>query len=455
MGLTSQRLQQLGGSQAPTAPIGQPAPSDTSFMRRLALSFGGKEANEERQRIETSKGVAGKFDIGDIADIAGGAIPLAASIAGGIFGNVGGAALGAAGGEAARRGIGKALGVNKESLSKNIEAVAKEGAYTYVGGKILSGAGKLIAKTGAFKALPERLYSTFFKTTADDLSNLARTGAIQNLQSTDPELFGKLVKEGIVRTGKAGTVEINPTLAQEALVRGLGSKGGSLEKMAEYSIQKQMELELAARAAARNAPKLVTLENAKGYVNMLKDVSGAFKKEGYGFLSNSAKEADSLAKVITKSNGKVPAETALKLRRLIDGLRNTSSFRSSPILSPKQAIFKEGADSLRRKIAEVPGMKEIMNEYRFNIEAADTLVSEAAKRGNTRILSLFDAVVGGSSIGAVGPAGLGIWAGLRTIQTPAILTAIARGLYKLPELGAKTLPYITEPTGKVIRKIIE
>lgn len=460
MGLLQDKLNQSGGQKQ------QPSPENTGFMHRLALSFGGKAADEERARIEQQTGTAGKFDVGDIADVAGHAIPLAASIAGGIFGNVGGAALGAAGGEAARRGIGKLIGTNEDTFGENAADVLKEGAYTYAGGKVLSGAGKLIAKSGITKALPERLYSTFFKTTSDDLTKLAKTSAISDLQTQNPEMFENLVKEGLVRVGKSGTVELNPTLAQEALERGLGRStqivggkviktGGSLEKMADYTLKKQLELELAARTTARTAKDLVPISNTKGYIGMLKDLSSTYKTEGYGFLKEASKEANDFVKILTKSKGKLKAETALDLRRLLDGFRNSSSFRMSPTLGTKQAVFKEGANSLRRKIAEVPGMRDIMNEYRFNIEAAENLLTEAARRGNTKIFGLFDAFVGGSSIGAMGPAGLSVWAGLRTIQTPAVLTAIARSLYKLPELGAKALPYIAKPAGDVIKNITE
>ena len=439
----------------------QEQPQKTGFLQRLKLSFGGKKAEEQIKTIEEQQGTAGRFDIGDIADIAGKALPAAGAVLGGVagagavgVGAIPGSALGAAGGEAVRRLFGRAISAPTDTAGQDIKEIAKEGAYTYAGGKALTLAAKVPgvkqAISYATTKLPERLYSTFFKTTADDLSNLARTGVIKNLQNTNPELYGKLVSEGIVRVGKTGAVEINPTLAQEALERGMG---GSLEKMAGYSIQKQMELELAARQVAKNVAKPIKLENAKGFLGMLGDVSKAFKKEGYGFLSKSAQEADTLANVIKKGNGNVTAENMLKLRRLLDSLRNTSSFRGSPTMSPKQAIFKEGADMLRKRLAEIPGMKGVMNEYRFNIEAADSLITEAARRGNNKIFGLFDAVVGGSSIGALGVPGIGVYATVRTVQTPTVLTAIARGLAGVPGIAKKTLPFITRPAGQAVRKL--
>lgn len=126
--------------------------STAGFGRRLKLSFGGKEAQEERKRIEEAQGVAGKFDVGDIADVAGKTLPFITSTIGGILGAgaggvgaVPGAAIGASAGEAVRRGVGRAIGAPTDTIGKDVAEVAKEGIYTYAGGKILSKVGSYIA----------------------------------------------------------------------------------------------------------------------------------------------------------------------------------------------------------------------------------------------------------------------------------------------------------------------
>ena len=95
-------------------------------------------------------------------------------------------------------------------------------------------------------------------------------------------------------------------------------------------------------------------------------------------------------------------------------------FRSNPTLSTRQEVFKKGADALRKQLAGIPAFKNIMNEYRFNIEAAESLLEAARKAGNQRIFTLFDAVVGGTSILlGVGATATGVTAAIGALTTTA------------------------------------
>ena len=165
MGLLQDKLNQSGGQKQ------QPSPENTGFMHRLALSFGGKAADEERARIEQQTGTAGKFDVGDIADVAGKTLPFIGATLMGIGGSVipgagtaAGIAAGAGAGEAVRRSIGSLLPIQKESLSRNVYEVGKETALTYAGGKIL---GSLF--NVATKVIPNKFMATIFKQSADDI----------------------------------------------------------------------------------------------------------------------------------------------------------------------------------------------------------------------------------------------------------------------------------------------
>ena len=449
--LTDDQFNALPGDTKVSAPTIIPKMEEGGggFLERAKLSFGGEQAAKRIKQIEEQQGTRGRLDIGDIADILGDLIPIAAGIGGGIFGNILGAATGIAGGEAAKASIGKVLGVRKEiPMGKEVTEVAKSAAYTYVGGKGLQYAAKLPGVKQAVsmmtEKLPERFFSTFFRTTADDLEQQVRTGALKKLQQESPEVFENYIKQGIIRVGKRG-VEINPTLAYQALERefGSGKTGRSLEKMAEHSFLKQFELENQARALVKGVTKKIDLGKYKGAAQkMINDTYNTFKKEGYGIVPDIANEAKTLSKELAKVKGnKVSAVLALRVRRMIDSLRNLSSFRLNPKLTTKQAFFKNIADKIRGMLADnVPGLKETMGEYKFYIDVADDLIGEAARRGNQKIFNLFDAVVGGSSIGAGIPfKGIGLLTALRTVQTPAIMTAIARGLYKSPELASKYL----------------
>jgi len=443
-----------------------------SFLERLKLGFGGKEAKAEQQRLETEAGLKGKIDIGDLADIAGASLPIIGGIlggAGGTFagfgvGAVPGAAIGAVAGESVKQAIGRGLGVREEvPLTQEAKELAITGVGTYAGGKALGLLAKApgVKQTIGFvtKKLPERFYSTFFKTTSDDMAKQIRTGAMAKLQTENPKLFNEFVKNGIIKYGTKGKIEINPTLAKQALERSLGSgkTGRSLEKMAEYSYLKQFELEAQARNFVKGTKYTIDLgKNKKGYLTMLKDMMDDFKKEGYGFLKGATDNVEQLYTTIKNTKGtKISAETSLMLRRTMDNLRSSSSFRESAKLSNKQGIFKVASNELRVKLAQLPGFKNIMAEYKFYIDAADGLVKEAARRGNARIFSLFDAIVGGTSIGANQPGGLGLLATLRTIQTPAVLTSIARGLYSLPEKTTKTIPFVSALIGQKAKQMFK
>ena len=446
-------------------------PTDFGFMERLKMSFGGKETAEKAKEIEKQAGLAGKFEIGDIADIIGGTLPIIGGFIGGTggaiagmgVGAVPGAAIGATAGESVRQAIGRGLGVREGiPLSQEMKDVVLTGVGTYAGGKAIGVLAKApgIKQTLNFftKAVPERLYSTFFKTTTDDMAKQIKSGAMAKIQQTNPDMFDDFVKQGIIRMKSGQPVEINPTLARQALEKSFGSKatGGSLEKMAEYSYVKQFELEAQARNLVKNSKEMIDLgSNKQGYIKMLKDIFDAFDQEGYGFLKGQSNEAKEIYNTLKNAVGtKINAETALKLRRTMDSLRSSSSFRESPKLSLKQGIFKNAANQLREKLTKISGLKDLMKDYKFYIDVADGLVAEAARRGNTKIFSLFDAMVGGSSIGGgLGAGGgLGLLAMLRTVQTPVVLTAIARGLYGLPETMAKKItPKIGVGIGQIIK----
>lgn len=118
--------------------------SNTGFMQRLKLGFGSTQAAEQQHELEKSKGLRGKFDIGDIADVAGSALPIIGGILGGAGGTILGAgvgaipgsAIGSTAGQALKQTIGGALGVRKDvtPLGETIKPLAT-GAFDYLGGK--------------------------------------------------------------------------------------------------------------------------------------------------------------------------------------------------------------------------------------------------------------------------------------------------------------------------------
>jgi hypothetical protein len=329
--------------------------------------------------------------------------------------------------------LGSAIGLADE-LQQDDQFQTGRALQKMVVGSILTtgtlGVGKVLGKAIQFaKGAPEKLYGQIYKATADDVQKNFTTEAMKELQAKQPEVFSDYVKKGIIRI--SGNIPIvNPTLAKEALDRGLK---GNLEAQAQMVMGKQWELESQIRNLVQKEGVNVTVPNKKGYIGLLKNLDDEFTRQGHGFYADKTLEAKQLVSSFEKIKGnKIPAELALRTRRFLDNMRNTSSFRLNTKLSPKQEAYKMAADSLRKSLADqVPNIKSLMNEYRFNIDAFDSLVKEAVKRNNLRLLGLTDILVGGGGIASGFPGtGLGAMFAIRGFQAPTVLTNVAQGLQK-------------------------
>lgn len=454
---------------------GEPKKRSIRFWERLGLGFGGEKEKELQQKIERESGLKGRFDIGDIADVMGELLPIAGGVLGGLGGTVlgtpvggkVGAGVGVAAGESLKQLIGRGLGVRTDiPFTEELKDVALSGLFTTATAGVLSKAGKFLGKPIKVitEKLPERFYSSFFKTTADDLAKQIKTKALANLQKQNPKLFNKLVDSKIIKVSDKG-VEIDKTLAREALERqlGTGKTGRSLEKMVGYSYIKQLELEQLIRDRIGN--QFISLGKLKNnYIRLLEDLSKEYKKMGGGFLRDITSNLDNIIRSIKNTAGSnIIASDALVARRLIDGLRQGRSFNASVKLAPKQEAYKKAADILRGKINNLEGIGDLMNEYRFYIQSFESLVNEAKRRMNVKTLTLTDGLIGGTSITAGTPlGGAGLMAAFRTIQTPAVLTALGRGLDKLgrvplpraeviaPIISETILPEVKEKAKKMI-----
>lgn len=242
-----------------------------------------------------------------------------------------------------------------------------------------------------FEVLPERLYQQIFRLADTDLRRAYQTIA------------------------RGGTP--NPTLARQALERDIT---GNSEHMAVYSLQKldTLEQQLQQRAGRH---VMVMPEKAK-YIGLLKEIEERF---GSGFFSRQADEAAAVRAALEKMPGpSARATDMLSARRLLDNLRNTNSFRSDPVLGPRQEELKVAADQLRGVIRKKPDLADLINEERVFIQAMDAIVDDAVRRGNRSVFGLIDA-----ALSSAGPHGVAAAGAVRGAQTPAILTRLAQGLF--------------------------
>ena len=240
--------------------------------------------------------------------------------------------------------------------------------------------------------LPEKLYSTIFKTTASDMMGELKTENLVNLQKVDPAKYANLVARGIVRDTPTGPI-LNETVAKQALDSGLK---GSIRDMARTVINGALDSETKVQDTLASYTGKVDFSEPQ-FFNVLKGIAKRYQNVGFNEISN---EADRLSAVIKASGGKVDGTTALQVRRLLDSARIASSFDApATSLSLGQSNLKTLADAARSRLNAIPGIGDVMSKYSFYIDAMDTLAKEAARRGNNQALSLIDSLFLSSAFG--------------------------------------------------------
>ncbi len=302
----------------------------------------------------------------------------------------------------------------------NVSEATKAALLFGVTKGVTSTAGEILK---AFK-IPERLYNTVFKSTYDDALNELKTTAFSDLQKADPAFFDQAKNAGIIKVAANGTVRVDERLAKEALDRGLK---GSLQTMANTVVKGQVKSEILAQKLASEFRGTVPVREQQ-YSNLLNEVAKDYENVGFGELSAKAAE---YAQKIADTKGKLSGTDALNLRRFLDKMRFASSFtQTNPMrLSQTQANFKFLADALRTRINAIPGMKEVMKDYTFYIDALDALAKEAKRRGNNQVLSLIDSIFFSTGMAAGEPAaGLSVGAARKILNSPSGATRMGSAI---------------------------
>jgi len=405
-----QKAQRLGIKPAGTIPKKE---NPLTFGERAKLSFGGPEQIAELKRREEEAGLRGKLDVGDIADVAGSAIPFATSMIGGALGSVvpglgtaGGIAVGTGLGETAKRALGHAFGVREDiSLGSEALGVAGQTALSYGLSKAVDIGFKLISKV-----IPEKFMSTIFKQSADDIATEVKSGGL------------------------------NPTQAKEVLQEGFRGNEKTMMKQALDSMGRAEN-----QLKGLVADKSVVIQNKKGYINLISDYIKNLKKTAYGFESEIVKEGELIVNGLKSSTGKnIPGNLALQTRRFIDGVRRTSSFKVNPVLSPAQSFYKKAADTLRAELAkQIPGLKEVMNRYAVNINAFEDLAKYAAKSQNKELFDLLDVFI----MYGIDPTA---YIARRFVSGAGFKTNVAQGLYQGGKLIEKGIEKIGQKSAGAI-----
>lgn len=297
-------------------------------------------------------------------------------------------------GTAAAQGV-PAAGVRLAQTDGDVESAVETGLLAGAA----RGALQVIGEGAKAMKIPERLYSTIFKNTKQDMMAELKANGIENIRRNDPKLFEQLVKDGIVQSGEKGKAIVNETLAEQALSKGLQ---GSIDNMADEVVRGSLKSEQAVREIAKGYKGTIDLSEEQ-FPKVLKELAEEYENVGFGEVGA---EATRLSDDLVKSGGKVNAETALNIRRFLDRMRIAASF-DKPVnkLSTAQGNLKTLADAVRTRINAVPEMGAVMKDYSFYIDALENLAREAARTGNNQVLSLIDSLflAGGAASGSVVP----------------------------------------------------
>lgn len=308
-------------------------------------------------------------------------IATAAAMAGGLVGGAAATGLG----QAAARSLGASD--DQAGLAGDVAGIVGGGAAGRLGGRLARATGELVTER-----LPERAYAQIFKDSGDAF--------VKRVEATE--------------AGRA----VPPTLAKKAIDAGYQ---GSSEDMARFSLRNLGTLENELQAKAQR--HILVMPDKKKYVGLLDEIE---RKFGAGFFSDRADEAGQLKQRLMAMEGpNARATDVLAVRRFLDRLRQTSTFRLDPNLTQKQEELKVAADRLRAKLHSKADLSTLIEQESTHIQALDAIVDDAAKRGNRSLFGLMDAVMSSG-----GPQGVALAAGQKVAQTPQVMTGAARGLYR-------------------------
>lgn len=309
----------------------------------------------------------------------------------------GGAATAAVTGPVAEHGA-RAFGATDDQAGLVGDVASLAGGA--VGGALASKATTAIGRAMT-EVLPERLYAQIFKTAEDDLRRAYMAQA--NGRTPDPSLARKAIEEGIV---------------------------GSPEKMAVYSLEKLGELESSLQAKAGR--EILIMPDKQKYIAMLEGLAEQFKG---GFFSTRADDARALVTALQSKPGPLAKATdMLAVKRFLDGLRNTSSFKLDPSLTQKQEELKIAADLVRATLHKRSALSALIDREKTFIRAVDAIADHAVKRGNREVFGLIDAV-----LTQAGPSGATAALVRHGAMAPSVMTRLAQGLTKTGRaVGAAT-----------------
>lgn len=292
-------------------------------------------------------------------------------------------------------------------------------------------------------ALPEKLYSQFFKTTTDEFAKGINSEAGKVLQKQDPELFKALVDRGVFKVGEDGSIAVNKSAAQKAIEAGLM---GSPKAMGAQLVAQNLQLSDAVDKAAAGAPPIkVNGQYAASLKQLLQTFYDRIDQAGGGIFANPLKEPlmEAIAKVDKAGQtGELATSDALQIRRMLDAMQKAKAYVSDANLSVSDSVLKNATNFLRRAVNAAPGMGDLMGKWSDNMAMLTDIQKRGAQLESAKTLNLFDlmavtegAQVFGEGANAVGK-GITFDALMKFLTSATGGTTTGQGLYRLGQAAA-------------------
>lgn len=353
----------------------------SNIADRFKRSFGTSQDQSGKQEVRgLSQGIGAAIkDIpGDIADVAGYALPAAGSIVGSIaggiagipsgpgaiFSGIAGSAGGAALGEVARQATGRLLGERKgETLKGEAFGIAKEaalGAMAEIGGRAISPlaeSASRVLKESASRSIGKILNPTTLK-------NKAIT------QKITPEILKRPIGETIAMTRK-----------------------GMEKKSAERAIESGL--------AINEGPKLAGKTSTESIINALEEEKSNFIAGGKAINQQALDNISALQDVFKQYGSHIADQTLREIKTIFD----KEVYGGSKVIgktldeSSKLSFKKVATDKIRSLLAERhPEINKLNKEFTFWKSLSDVLgATNQRKTGQSQIAGNIAGAIGAST----------------------------------------------------------
>lgn len=320
------------------------------------------------------------------------------------------------------------------ALARIFTGATAEGAQNYILGYALTGGDQK-------QALTQGLTAGILKGATSSVAEVMKGAKVDEKLMNTIYKSDKREESGILFGSK------NKTLAQEALDRGIT---GNVKQQAVQITEGMSDAETKIADEIEKAGNpMLKLDDPQRYIDAIQNRIDLLKKSG---ATTEAQGLETSLKSISPE-GEIPANSALALRRLLDGLRQSKSFlMPTEELVAQQAGLKEMTDTLRSKINSIGVTGDAMKDYQFFINAKDKLVKYAVSSKNKNTIDFFDRLIFAESVYAHTPVGLGIIGARKAMLfRPATAAQAIKNLGESSPLGAGIRSSIGAMFGKVTK----